>query len=119
MASSITLALALAFTFTLALALLGAMFTIPAAFATPNANAVEQRHPLEIEALTQPRVVLAKLPAARKALAEDDRIGAAKLALTEANACRVIADWRCQRRAGSVAMTEADRTASVYLQVRA
>ncbi|MCC7249859.1 MAG: diguanylate cyclase [Lysobacter sp.] len=119
LASSITLALALAFTFTLALALLGAMFTIPAAFATPNANAVEQRHPLEIEALTQPRVVLAKLPAARKALAEDDRIGAAKLALAEANACRVIADWRCQRRAGSVAMTEADRTASVYLQVRA
>lgn len=92
------------------------------AFATsPPAAAqiVDPRHPLEIEALTQPREVLAKLPGARKALAEGDRVGAAKLALAEANACRVIADWRCQRRAGSAAVSEADRTSSVYLQVRA
>jgi diguanylate cyclase (GGDEF)-like protein len=79
----------------------------------------DQRHPLEVEALTQPRAVLGKLPAARKALANNDHEGLAKLALAEANACRVIADYRCQRRAGSTAMAEADRTGSVYLQVRA
>jgi diguanylate cyclase (GGDEF)-like protein len=79
----------------------------------------DQRHPLEVEALTQPRAVLGKLPAARKALTKNDHEGLAKLALAEANACRVIADYRCQRRAGSTAMSEADRTGSVYLQVRA
>lgn len=99
-----------------ALILLGAMST---AFAGAAPSAADERHPLEIEALTRPREVLAKLPSARKALAESDRIGAAKLALAEANACRVIADWRCQRRAGSAAVLDADRTSSVYLQVRA
>ena len=85
-------------------------------FATPERD---QRHPLEVEALTQPREVLKKLPAARTALAKGDDAGLAKLALAEANACRVIADWRCQRRAGSAAITAADRSRSVYLQVRA
>ena len=79
----------------------------------------EQRHPLELEALTQPREVLEKLPAARQALGKNDHSGAAKLALAEANACRVIADWRCQRRAGSAAVAAADQSGSVYLQVRA
>ena len=78
----------------------------------------DQRHPLEIEALTRPQEVLKQLPSVRKALAKDDHTAAAKLALAEANACRVIADWRCQRRAGSNAILEADQTASVYLQVR-
>jgi diguanylate cyclase (GGDEF)-like protein len=83
------------------------------------AEGVERRHPLEIEALTRPREVLAKLAQARKSLAQDDHSEAAKLALAEANACRVIADYRCQRRAGSAAIQAADRTADVYLQVRA
>ncbi len=82
------------------------------------AGVEDQRHPLEIEALTRPQEVLKKLPSAREALAKDDHTAAAKLALAEANACRVIADWRCQRRAGSNAILEADQTASVYLQVR-
>lgn len=86
-------------------------------FAAPGQQ--DQRHPLEVEALTQPRRVLGKLPAARRALAKGDDIGVAKLALAEANACRVIADWRCQRRAGSAAIAAADRSGSVYLQVRA
>ncbi len=72
-----------------------------------------------MEALTQPREVLKKLPAARSALAKSDDAGVAKLALAEANACRVIANWRCQRRAGSAAIAAADRSGSVYLQVRA
>ncbi|MBW8850700.1 MAG: diguanylate cyclase [Xanthomonadales bacterium] len=79
----------------------------------------DQRHPLEIRALTAPHEVLRALPAARAALAKGDHAGAARLALAQANACRVIADWHCQRMAGSIAMEHADRTNSVYLQVRA
>ena len=79
----------------------------------------DQRHPLEVEALTQPREVLRKLPAARNALAKVDHAGTAKLELAAANACRVIADWGCQRQAGSAAVVAADRTSSIYLQVRA
>ena len=86
---------------------------------TPPAQGVpDPRHPLEIEALTSPQEVLRKLPAARAALDAEDHEGRAKLALAEANACRVTADWSCQRRAGSTAMDAADRTKSVYLQVR-
>jgi diguanylate cyclase (GGDEF)-like protein len=89
-----------------------------AAFNVSAASDGDQRHPLEVEALTQPREVLLKLPAARKALARGDHTGAARLDLAEANACRVIADWRCQRRAGSAAVLAADQTSDIYLQVR-
>ena len=108
-----------------ACALLAATFASIAADATAATRATvaaaseDSRHPLEIEALTHPQEVLRKLPAARAALAPDDDEGRARLALAEANACRVIADWGCQRRAGSAAMDAADRTRSVYLQVRA
>ena len=88
-------------------------------FACLAAPEGDQRHPLEVEALTRPRQVLEKLPAARATLTKGDHVGVAKLALAEANACRVIANWRCQRRAGSSAITAADRSGSVYLQVRA
>ncbi len=88
-------------------------------FACLAAPEGDQRHPLEVEALTQPQQVLEKLPAARAALARGDDVGVARLALAEANACRVIANWRCQRRAGSAAIAAADRSGSVYLQVRA
>lgn len=86
--------------------------------ATPTKGTPDPRHPLEIEALTSPQEVLRKLPAARAALDVEDHEGRAKLALAEANACRVTADWSCQRRAGSAAMEAADRTKSIYLQVR-
>jgi diguanylate cyclase (GGDEF)-like protein len=79
----------------------------------------DRRHPLEILALSEPKTALERIETARRALDPNDRALAAKLALAEANACRVIADYRCQRRAGIIAMTEADRTNSVYLQVRA
>jgi len=91
----------------------------PQASRAAPAAAPDQRHPLEIRALTAPHDVLRELPAARAALAKGDHAGAARLALAQANACRVIADWHCQRMAGSVAMEHADRTNSVYLQVRA
>ncbi len=87
--------------------------------AAASGSSGDQRHPLEVEALTQPREVLQKLPAARRALASGDQAGLAKLALAEANACRVIADWRCQRQAGSAAVVAADQTSNLYLQVRA
>ncbi|MEQ1512186.1 MAG: diguanylate cyclase [Lysobacteraceae bacterium] len=87
--------------------------------AAANGSHDDQRHPLEVEALTQPREVLRKLPAARNALAKDDHAGMAKLSLAAANACRVIANWGCQRQAGSAAVAAADQTSNIYLQVRA
>ncbi len=91
------------------------VFIAHACIAAVNAD---QRHPLEVEALTKPLDVLKKMPAARAALAKGDHAGAAKLALAEANACRVIADWGCQHRAGASAIIEADQTTNTYLQVR-
>lgn len=84
-----------------------------------GAPVADERHPLEIEALTAPQQVLDRLPAARAALPADAHAERARLALAEANACRVIANWGCQRLAGSAALESADRTDSVYLQVRA
>jgi diguanylate cyclase (GGDEF)-like protein len=79
----------------------------------------DRRHPLEIQALNEPLAALKSIEAARQAMGENDHTTAAQLALAEANACRVIADWRCQRRAGTTAISAADRTDDVYLQVRA
>lgn len=113
------------------LAVAGLLFTTSvraedAAFAGANTgasatnNAISgQRHPLEIEALTEPRLVLEKLAAARAAVSAPNFVELAKLDLAEANACRVIANWQCQRRAALTAITNADKTNSVYLQVRA
>lgn len=83
------------------------------------ADGDERRHSLEILALTEPSKALDAIRAARETLAADNHVEAAKLALAEANACRVVADWRCQRRAGTTAIGAADSTNDVYLQVRA
>ncbi len=83
------------------------------------ADGDERRHSLEILALTEPSKALDAIRAARETLAADNHVEAAKLALAEANACRVVADWRCQRRAGTTAIGAADSTSDVYLQVRA
>ncbi len=93
--------------------------TMPTTLAASAASVTDRRHPLEILALNEPKAALEKIGAARRALDKNDHVLAAKLALAEANACRVIADYRCQRRAGTAAMSEAERTDSVYLQVRA
>lgn len=82
-------------------------------------NTKVDRHPLEIEALTSPAAALKKIAAAREALPSNNYVELARLALAEANACRVTADWLCQRRAATAAMTAADKTQSIYLQVRA
>ncbi len=103
--------------------LLALLFTLPsAAEDKPAANVSTingQRHALEIEALTEPRQVLEKLAAVRAAVSPQDHTEFARLSLAEANACRVIANWQCQRRAALAAITYADKTNSVYLQVRA
>lgn len=78
------------------------------------------RHPLELEALTEPRAVIAKLPAEveRSQRAGDTR-QLALLYLAEANACRVVADWPCQRKAGIQARQAARQIKDPILEVRA
>jgi diguanylate cyclase (GGDEF)-like protein/PAS domain S-box-containing protein len=77
------------------------------------------RHALEIRALTEPEAVLAELPAAIEAASTsgDDR-ELALLQLAYANACRVMADWNCQREAGAAAAVASERAADPILRVR-
>ncbi|MBV6414160.1 MAG: sensor domain-containing diguanylate cyclase [Xanthomonadales bacterium PRO6] len=75
------------------------------------------RHPLETLALTDPEGVLARLPAERAAAAGDPRT-LALLELAHANACRVMADWNCQRATGATASAAAERAGDPVLQVR-
>jgi tetratricopeptide (TPR) repeat protein len=75
-------------------------------------------HPLELEALGDPAGVLAKLPAAIDAArAANDFAELARLHLAHANACRVVADWTCQRDAGARAREAATRAATQPLQI--
>ena len=78
------------------------------------------RHPLEIRALVEPDQVRAALPAAiaTATAARDDRL-LAQLHLALANACRVVADWSCQRDAGRDARRAAERAGESVLEVRA
>ena len=75
------------------------------------------RHPLEIQALTEPEAVLAALPAALERAGDDAR-ELALLQLARANACRVMADWNCQNQAGESAVAAAERASDPILQVR-
>lgn len=78
-----------------------------------------ERHQLELRALTEPDDVLAELPAALAAAAErNDPRETVLLNLAKANACRVVADWPCQRDAGAEAAALAERLNEPRLQVR-
>ena len=78
------------------------------------------RHPLEIKALTEPEVVLLELPAAlEQARAKRDMRTVAMLYLARANACRVMADWPCQRSAGGSAREAAVLANDPVLEIRA
>jgi len=67
------------------------------------------RHALEIRALTEPEEVLQILPQALdSARARGDAGEEVALQLARANACRVIANWPCQREAGLAARELAD-----------
>ena len=77
------------------------------------------RHPLEIRALVEPEAVLAQLPGEiAAARAARDRRKLALLYLAEANACRVIADWLCQRNAGINAREAAQAAGDTILLMR-
>ncbi len=72
------------------------------------------RHTLERRALTEPEAVLAALPEElAAAAARGDRREAALLQLARANACRIAADWTCQRDAGAAAVAEAQASGAV------
>lgn len=78
------------------------------------------RHPLERQALTEPGVVLRELPArieAARTAADTHEV--ALLELARANACRVVADWECQRDAGQLARVAGEAAADPILIVRA
>ena len=77
------------------------------------------RHPLEDQALSEPDRVMRAVPAlVAKARSEGDWRELATLELARANACRVVANWTCQRDA-SAAASDAARAGSLpALQVR-
>ena len=77
------------------------------------------RHALEIKALTEPEQVLTEIPAALEAArAKNDMRAVALLYLARANACRVVADWPCQRSAGGSAREAAVLANDPVLEVR-
>jgi diguanylate cyclase (GGDEF)-like protein/PAS domain S-box-containing protein len=86
------------------------------AVAEPPADSLP-RHPLEIQALTQPEAVLAELPDARRQAGDDART-LALLELAHANACRVMADWHCQHAAGAAGVAAAQDAKDPILEVR-
>jgi diguanylate cyclase (GGDEF)-like protein/PAS domain S-box-containing protein len=112
---------------------LAAMLAAPAGFAVPPASSpasapaptggaradTVERHPLELRALSEPEGVLAELgPALRDAHIAGDPHELARLYLAKANACRVMADWDCQRQAGEQAGAAAASAGLPLLQVR-
>jgi diguanylate cyclase (GGDEF)-like protein/PAS domain S-box-containing protein len=83
------------------------------------ASSTLPRHALEEQALSDPELVLRQLPAlihAAETTANTREL--ALLYLAEANACRVIANWQCQRRAGGAAVEAAERSNDPILIVR-
>jgi len=77
------------------------------------------RHPLEIQALTDPDSVLNALPQAlADSIARADGRQTAQLHLARANACRMVADWPCQRGAGLAARAQADLVNEPILAIR-
>lgn len=98
----------------------GFLLTTKAA-ATPDSTKITQvsRHPLEIKALTDPKGVLKVLPnKIQNAKASNNHEELALLYLAEANACRVIADWKCQSTSGANARLAAQVAKLPELQVR-
>lgn len=77
------------------------------------------RHPLERLALQSPSAALEAIPAAMDAAKQaDDLRTTALLHLAEANACRVLADWDCQIRAGAAAANAGEVAGDPIVQAR-
>ncbi len=77
------------------------------------------RHPLETRALSEPDRVLKLIPQAlNDAAAKGDGRELALLHLANANACRMVADWHCQRGAGVRAREHAEASGDPILAIR-
>jgi diguanylate cyclase (GGDEF)-like protein len=84
------------------------------------AHAAVERHALELAATNNPKVVIAQVPPLLdKALIQENWREASLLQLAQANACRVLADWSCQRNSAVAAESYAVRANQPLLQVRA
>ncbi|MBV6414117.1 MAG: response regulator [Xanthomonadales bacterium] len=85
----------------------------------PEDDSELPRHALEVQALTAPAQVLKAIPTALQRAGErnDDR-ELALLHLARANACRMVADWQCQRSAGAQARQHADLADDAILAIR-
>ena len=96
-----------------------AALCVSAALHAQNGDSDLPRHPLEIAALVEPERVLRELPAEiERATASSNTREVALLQLARANACRVVANWTCQRDAGNAAVIAARAAADPILQVR-
>lgn len=93
------------------------LFLLLLALVAAPAGAEIPMLPIEREALREPERVLQELPALREAAHGDER-QLALLSLAEANACRVIANWECQKRAGERARTHAKTAGDPVLEGR-
>lgn len=91
----------------------------PAAAQAASKADTLQRHPLETRALQEPEAVLREVGAALiNAQLAGDTEQVALLHLAQANACRMVADWECQREAGIRAQVAAREIRSPHLEVR-
>jgi diguanylate cyclase (GGDEF)-like protein/PAS domain S-box-containing protein len=99
------------------------LVSIVFAFGSALAAAVvpeTERHRLETEALAEPEQTLATLqPLIANAQSRQAKRELALLELARANACRVVADWDCQRDAGRAAQMAADEAGEPFLAIRA
>jgi diguanylate cyclase (GGDEF)-like protein/PAS domain S-box-containing protein len=105
----------------LALLVLATLAGAPVASAAPAAPAADElpRHALETRALVDPLGVLREMPARmQRARAADDWREQSLLQLARANACRVLANWPCQRDASIAARMAAALARQPVLQVR-
>ena len=91
----------------------------PTVAASTDRGDTLERHPLELRALIEPESVLRELSTAIiNARLEGDQRLVAQLYLAQANACRVVADWDCQREAGINARAAAMEARVPHLAVR-
>ena len=101
----------------IALALL--LFAIAPALRAQDANSSLPYHPLERRALVEPDAVLTEIPPLlRTAERQGNSREAALLLLARANACRVVADWGCQRQSAALARAQAKKAGDGILAIR-
>ncbi len=88
-----------------------------ALFVAAHVHAAVPRHALELRAINHPEEVLQQIPIELQKVNSDPK-QQALLYLAQANACRVIANWNCQRGAGESAAVAAELAKDPLLIVR-